>query len=294
MLLMDHPATATGEAMRLLSSGNAAAKSGRREAARSALGRAAELEPSSEWTWLWLAGVEEPREAVRCLERVLAINSGNDRALAGLRDARLKAGAAAAQTGERDAARAFFLAVTARDPDCVAARLWLAGLARTPQEALAHSRHVLMLDPNNTQAREVERVCRDRLGPTADPGWARVLVVDDSEVVRHFVSLALLRYGCEVMTASDGLVALQLMAECGAPHLIFLDTTLPGPDGYEIAARLRERPDTAAVPVVLLTRRDAPFDDERGRLAGVAGHLLKPFAPEQILEAVQRHAPAGV
>lgn len=288
--------TATSEAMRLMAAGIAAARRGRREQARGPLRRASELEPKSESVWLWLATVEEPMNALRCLERVLSINPGNDRALASLAEARLKAGIAAARAGNRDEARTLLLAVIARDPDNLTARLWLASLARTPTESLTHARHVLTLDPSHEQALEIERVCLGRLDPDeVDYGGVasspRILVVDDSPTVREFVRLTLERYGCEVMTATDGAVALQLMAECGTPHLAFFDTTLPPPDGFELAERLHQWPGSAEVPVVLLTRAGASIDPDRWARAAAVEQIRKPFAPEQILEAVQRYAP---
>ena len=88
----------------------------------------------------------------------------------------------------------------------------------------------------------------------------RVLVVDDHEMLRSGVSLALAAAGYEVDSAADGLAALAAVSHT-RPDLVVLDLRMPVLDGYATLARLRADPATAAIPVVIATAAD----DQRSR-----------------------------
>jgi Tfp pilus assembly protein PilF len=140
-------------AQELLKEGIAAAKAGDKDHARRALREALALEPDSEATWLWLAGVaESPAEALRHLERVLALNPGHERAAAAARSARLQAGIAAAQADDRARARALLRRVLDDDPDSEAAWLWLASVAANAEESAACLEQALRINPVNERA----------------------------------------------------------------------------------------------------------------------------------------------
>ena len=113
-----------------------------------------------------------------------------------------------------------------------------------------------------------------------------VLLAEDDEDVRALAELVLRREGFEVTAVSDGEAALEA-AGSRAPAVAVLDVSMPRMDGLETARRLRERPETRAVPIMLLTARVTEADRERGRAAGVDAQLDKPFSPAVLAERVR-------
>lgn len=126
------------------------------------------------------------------------------------------------------------------------------------------------------------------LGPPAPPQHNYVLIVDDSPTVRKIVELSLQREGYKVHSCVDGLEAMQLLTTPGVriPDLIVLDIGLPRMDGYEVARRLRSKPQFQRTVIVMLTRRDGIVDRLKGRLAGATVYLTKPFTTQDLLTAL--------
>ena len=112
-----------------------------------------------------------------------------------------------------------------------------------------------------------------------------VLLAEDDEDVRMLAELVLRRQGYEVAAVADGQAALDAAA-ARTPAVAVLDVSMPRMDGLETARRLRERADTAEVPIMLLTARVTEADRERGRAAGVDAQLDKPFSPAVLAERV--------
>ena len=117
----------------------------------------------------------------------------------------------------------------------------------------------------------------------------RVLVVDDSRVIRELIAVNLELEGFEVTTASDGEAAVRLASEV-RPDVITLDVMMPRLNGFEAVERLRQDPTTAAIPVVMVTGRAQTGDLDRGREVGVAAYVTKPFEPTDLVEVVTRLA----
>ena len=121
----------------------------------------------------------------------------------------------------------------------------------------------------------------------------RLVVVADDEVdIVELVAIVLGRAGYDVITASDGTRALDLIRE-RQPDLCVLDGRMPGLAGYEILQRLRDDPATAGIKVLILT---ATIDDEREiRKHGVDsdGFMKKPFEADALLGEVERLLEAG-
>jgi len=120
----------------------------------------------------------------------------------------------------------------------------------------------------------------------------RVLVVDDSAVVRELIAVNLQLEGFAVTTAADGDAALELVAEVD-PHVITLDVVMPRLAGFDTVARLRSIPETAHIPIVVVTGRAQATDVARGEGLGVEAYLTKPFEPSELVEAVTRLAMSG-
>lgn len=115
-----------------------------------------------------------------------------------------------------------------------------------------------------------------------------VLVVDDSPTVLKLVGMALERQGHGVLVAANPLQALAKLDEA-VPDLILLDITMPHMDGFQLCKLVKANPVTARVPVVMLSGKDGLWDKVRGRLAGAADHIAKPFDPAALVQAVERH-----
>lgn len=118
---------------------------------------------------------------------------------------------------------------------------------------------------------------------------ARVLVVEDEPGIAGFVRRGLLFEGFDVDVAADGRAALVAIRD-DVPDLIVLDIMLPGVDGFEITRRVRaaeaaeNRP---AVPILMLTARDAVTDRVTGLEVGADDYLVKPFAFDELLARVR-------
>lgn len=113
---------------------------------------------------------------------------------------------------------------------------------------------------------------------------AKVLIVEDDPIIRQTVEYALRRAGFETAASADGLHGLEL-AETEQPDLILLDLMLPGIDGYEFAARMREH--DREVAIIMVTALDTERDTVRGLDAGADDYITKPFSVEELLARVR-------
>lgn len=107
----------------------------------------------------------------------------------------------------------------------------------------------------------------------------KILIVDDDPGVRNALDRALRFEGYEVLQASDGQAALDLVPQ--GPDAIVLDRMMPGMDGIEVCRRLRSVGND--VPILILTARHTVGDRVEGLDAGADDYLVKPFALEEML-----------
>ena len=119
--------------------------------------------------------------------------------------------------------------------------------------------------------------------PGANEG--RILVVDDESALRLVCRVNLDSVGFDVLEAGDGETALSL-ARTETPDLILLDVMLPGLDGWEVAEKLAQLPETREIPIVFLTARSAASDELRGHAVGGVGYIAKPFDPAALSQTV--------
>lgn len=113
----------------------------------------------------------------------------------------------------------------------------------------------------------------------------RILVADDSLVVRAVVCDQLEAEGYEVVQAVDGESALKESA-ISRPDAILLDIEMPGLDGYQVLARLKADSEVSDIPVVFLTGRTGTDDMVAGLRAGAHDYLKKPFEPAELLARI--------
>lgn len=114
----------------------------------------------------------------------------------------------------------------------------------------------------------------------------RVLIVDDEYALRLMIQTALRPLELETVQAADGEEALEV-AKASPPDLVLLDWMMPKMTGLEVAAAFREDPETAKVPIVMLTARGQARDEKAACIAGVDRYLTKPFSPRELIALVQ-------
>jgi DNA-binding response OmpR family regulator len=115
----------------------------------------------------------------------------------------------------------------------------------------------------------------------------RVLVVDDHLPVVRLIEEALAREGFEVFSARNGAECLRKVA-AQRPDLVILDVVMPVMDGFQALRRLRQRPETKDLPVIILTVRRERGDVLEGWTAGANLYITKPCKMEALVAAVKR------
>jgi len=112
------------------------------------------------------------------------------------------------------------------------------------------------------------------------------LVVDDSITVRRVTQRLLERNGMRVMTAKDGVEAIEIMQE-HLPDIVLLDIEMPRMDGYELAGQMRNDPRTSNIPIIMITSRVGEKHRARAIELGVNDYLGKPYQENQLLDAIE-------
>ncbi len=113
-----------------------------------------------------------------------------------------------------------------------------------------------------------------------------VLLIEDEPNIIEAIRFLLTRDGWEVGTHSNGADAVEVI-QAAAPDLVILDLMLPGKSGMDILRDLRDIPELAGLPVLMLTARGQSRDRERAEKAGVSRFMTKPFSNAEVLAAVR-------
>lgn len=119
------------------------------------------------------------------------------------------------------------------------------------------------------------------------PGPGRILVVDDSETIRRMISGILEKSGYRVTLAQNGEAGLQAAVD-HLPDLIVTDFLMPRLNGYEMIRKLKARPDTREIPVIMLTAKDDVESEIKVIDAGAHDYLAKPVDAKRLLARVRR------
>ena len=115
---------------------------------------------------------------------------------------------------------------------------------------------------------------------------ARILVVEDEEALTTLLRYNLDAEGYEVETVGRGDEADTRLKE-RVPDLVVLDWMLPGLSGIELCRRLRARPETMALPIIMLTARGEESERVRGLATGADDYIVKPFSVPELLARVK-------
>lgn len=116
----------------------------------------------------------------------------------------------------------------------------------------------------------------------------KVLAVDDNIDTILILSAVLEREGYEVITAKDGLEAVE-KTERDLPAIVLLDLMMPKMNGFEVCRAIRGNPKTNHIPILMLTAKTDPFSREQGLALGANEYLTKPLNPKEILTKVREH-----
>ena len=150
---------------------------------------------------------------------------------------------------------------------------------------LAQRPDVPDFDPDREEGVASGRPRLSQAVPT--PGSAPlVMVVDDSLTVRKITTRLLTREGLTVVTAKDGVDALQVLGE-RIPDVILLDIEMPRMDGFEFTRTIKNDRRTAHIPIIMITSRTAEKHRNHAKELGVDLYLGKPFQEEELLRILR-------
>jgi len=130
-----------------------------------------------------------------------------------------------------------------------------------------------------------ERLEAPRLATPPKLGRPVVLVVDDAEEILQLVRMTL-EDDYDIRLARDGVEAMEAVAE-SHPDLIVLDVMMPRMSGYEVCQAIKDREETAEIPVLFLSARGETAHVKKGFYAGADDYLPKPFDPEEMMLRVR-------
>jgi chemosensory pili system protein ChpA (sensor histidine kinase/response regulator) len=115
-----------------------------------------------------------------------------------------------------------------------------------------------------------------------------VMVVDDSLTVRRVTSRLLEREGYLVVTAKDGIDALERVREA-LPAVMLVDIEMPRMDGFDLARNLAGDPRTQAIPIIIISSRSAGKHREQATSLGIKHFLGKPYPEAELLQLVAEY-----
>ena len=117
-----------------------------------------------------------------------------------------------------------------------------------------------------------------------------ILYVEDNEFNRKIVRQLLARTSYRLVEATDGEAGVATALE-SRPDLIIMDIQLPKLSGLEATRQLRTAPQTADVPIIVITSFALAGDEQKARDAGAAAYLAKPYSPRELLGMIRELAP---
>ena len=112
---------------------------------------------------------------------------------------------------------------------------------------------------------------------------AKILVVDDDGALAEMITIMLRQEGFDPHTAMTGFDALDMIEQI-APDLVLLDVMLPGIDGIDVCARIRE---TSGIPIIMLTAKTDTGDVVKGLESGADDYVVKPFNPKELVARIR-------
>jgi twitching motility two-component system response regulator PilH len=118
----------------------------------------------------------------------------------------------------------------------------------------------------------------------------KILIVDDSPTERHVLNDMLTKSGYEVVATDNGEDAI-LKAKLLKPDLILMDVVMPNLNGFQATRTINKNPDTAHIPIILVTTKDQETDKVWGMRQGAKAYVTKPIKEEELVKALQEFLP---
>jgi DNA-binding response OmpR family regulator len=113
-----------------------------------------------------------------------------------------------------------------------------------------------------------------------------ILVIDDEPGIIEIIEANLEGDGFKVISAPNGREGLERI-KSDRPELVVLDVMMPEMDGWEVLRRVEQDPDTAGIPVIMLTAKAADEDYIHGLEEGAVEYLTKPFLPQELVNRIK-------
>ena len=117
-----------------------------------------------------------------------------------------------------------------------------------------------------------------------------ILIVDDEKAYARVVKEALIPLGLDVLTVYDAMEAMFALQK-GTPDLILLDVMMPEIDGLSLLRWLRDNSGDKRIPILIVSAKATPEDQEAARRAGADGFLAKPFTMQDLRELLSEFLP---
>jgi len=114
----------------------------------------------------------------------------------------------------------------------------------------------------------------------------KILIADDEPSIVAAVEFLLRRNGYEVEVARNGEEALRLV-DTSHPDLVVLDVMMPVKSGYEICKRIRERPDSESIKIIMLSAKGRDAEVSKGLSIGADVYITKPFSTRELLAKIE-------
>lgn len=114
-----------------------------------------------------------------------------------------------------------------------------------------------------------------------------ILVADDSVTMRRILELTFQGEDARVTTVENGESAVRKASEL-TPDVVFADLSMSGMDGYAVASAIKSAPGLERTAVVVMASQKHPYDEEKGKAAGVDDHILKPFDTQHVIDRVKQ------
>jgi chemosensory pili system protein ChpA (sensor histidine kinase/response regulator) len=164
----------------------------------------------------------------------------------------------------------------------IAAIPWIAGAT-----ILGDGQVVLILDlPSVLREETPIQYVPPKITDIVKQATTTVMVVDDSITVRKVTARVLTRQGMEVLSAKDGLDAVEKLHD-RVPDLMLLDIEMPRMDGYELATQIRNNPDWKHLPIIMISTRSTKKFREKAKEIGVNRYLSKPYEESELLNNIK-------
>ncbi|MFN3385274.1 MAG: PleD family two-component system response regulator [Candidatus Thermochlorobacter sp.] len=115
----------------------------------------------------------------------------------------------------------------------------------------------------------------------------KVLIIDDSAVERTIIAKVMTALGYTIVEANDGEEGEAKAVEI-KPDIIVLDVVMPKKDGFQVCRNLKKMPETAKIPVIMITSKNQDSDKFWGMKQGAIAYLVKPFNEDDLVSAVNK------